>query len=157
MRVIRPPYTSITVQPIIISRTINASPERIFRTISDPEIWTQAHDHITKIEFLSHTRQGLGTRFRETRLMQGKEATTELAITECVPNERMRMVTPKQKGTIWDTQFVLEPRDGGVALTLTMDAQSEKGMAKLLNVMIRGLIAKQVALDMDSVKAFCEK
>ena len=37
---------------------------------------------VVKIEMLSDTTSGVGTRFLETRLMRGKEATTELEVTE---------------------------------------------------------------------------
>jgi len=42
---------------------------------------------ITSVEFLSETRSGVGTRFRETRVMNGREATVELEVTEFVEND----------------------------------------------------------------------
>ena len=61
--------------------------------------------------FLSEVRTGVGTRFRETRLMHGKERSTELEVTEYVENERVRMVADTD-GTVWDSVFVVSPVEG---------------------------------------------
>lgn len=40
--------------------------------------------------FLTDSEKGVGTKFRETRMMGKREAGTELEVTEYVPNERVR-------------------------------------------------------------------
>lgn len=109
-----------------------------------------------KVEFLTEQKTGAGTRFRETRLMKGKEAATELEVTEYVKNEKVRLVA-ENMGTVWDTIFSVKAADGGTALTMTMDAKSNNFFAGLMNSMIRGMIAKEVEKDMDAVKVYCEK
>ena len=64
-----------------VTKTIAAPIDWVFETIADIENLKRAIPHIIDIEFLSQTRTGIGTRFRETRLMKGKEATTELEVT----------------------------------------------------------------------------
>ncbi len=75
-----------------IKRTIHAPVDLVFRTVSDINNFSKAIPHIVSAEILSDTKSGVGTRFRETRLMNGKEATTELEVTEFVDNDRVRIV-----------------------------------------------------------------
>ena len=76
-----------------------------------------------KFEFLSDTHTGVGTRFRETRVMKGKEQPTELEITEYIENERVRMVADSH-GTVWDTVFSVALYGDGTRLTMVMDARA---------------------------------
>ena len=78
---------------ITVTRTIDAPIDLVFQTVADERRLSQALPHIVKVEFLSDVKAGVGTRFRETRLMNGKEATTELEVTEFVENERVRLVS----------------------------------------------------------------
>ena len=141
--------------PIIVTRIINESSEVVFATISDIRQFSKALPHVVRFEFLSIVNRGVGTRFRETRLMKGKEATTELEITEYVENDRVRMVADSH-GTVWDTIFTVISENGCTTLTTRMDARSDKLLPRVMNPLIRGMIAKAVEQDMDLVKAFCE-
>ncbi len=141
---------------MIVTRTIKAPVEVVFKTVSDINQFSKAIPHIVKVEFLSDTKSGLGTRFRETRLMKGKEATTELEVKEFVENDRIRMVADSH-GTVWDSMFVVKPDNGQTLLTMTMEAKTDKLIPKIINFMIGGMVKKAVEHDMDAVKAFCEK
>ena len=139
-----------------VTRTINAPPDRVFETISDINNYSKAVPHILKAEILSDVKSGVGTRFRETRLMDGKEATTELEVTEYAKNDRIRIVADSH-GTIWDSLFTVKPSQGQTELTLTMDATANTLTAKLLTKMIGGMIQKGLEKDMDCVKTYCEE
>ena len=139
-----------------ITRLINAPIDFVFDTVANISEFSQAIPHIVKVEFLTDQQSGVGTRFRETRLMKGKEATTELEVTEYVENEQIRLVADSH-GSIWDTVFNVESDDGQTELTMTMDAKPYTLMQKLMIPMIMGMITKAVEKDMDAVKEFCEK
>lgn len=138
------------------SRTINAPVDKVFNAVAHIENFSKAVPHIIKVEHLTEAKAGAGARFRETRLMNGREATTELEITEYRPNERVRLVSDAG-GTIWDTVFEIRPGDGGTTLTMEMIARPHKFMAKLTTPLIMGLVGKAVEADMDAVKAYCER
>ena len=138
------------------SRTINAPVDRVFETIARIENFSQAIEHITNVEFLTEQKHGVGTRFRETRLMNGKEQSVELEVTEYAENDRVRLVSDAG-GTIWDTVFTVSEQEGGTLLTMHMDAKAYKLLARLMNPMIMGMVRKAVEKDMDAVKAHCEK
>jgi len=141
---------------MIVRRTIDAPIDVVFKTVADINRFSQAIPHIVKVEILSDVKLGVGTRFRETRLMKGKEAVTELEVTEYTENDRVRIVADSH-GTVWDTLFTVESSNGHTELTMTMDAKAFKLLPKLMNPLVKGIIKKAVAKDMDAVKAFCER
>ncbi len=139
-----------------ITRTIDAPVDRVFETIADIKNFSRAVPHIVNVVFLSEVRTGVGTRFRETRLMHGKERSTELEVTEYVENERVRMVADTD-GTVWDSVFVVSPVEGKTLLDFTMDARPHKLLPKLVVPLMKGLVRKAIEKDMDAVKAYCER
>ena len=62
----------------IVSRLVDAPLERVFEVVSDIRNFSKAVPHIIDVQFLTEQTEGVGTRFRETRLLKGKEASTEL-------------------------------------------------------------------------------
>jgi carbon monoxide dehydrogenase subunit G len=138
-----------------VTRTIDAPVETVFRTVSDISKFKEAIPHIVEVEILSDIKSGVGTRFRETRIMKGKPATTELEVTEFAENERVRIVADSH-GTVWDTVFTVEEKDGKTELNMVMDARTTKLLAKMMIPLVMGMIRKAVEGDMDSVKAYCE-
>lgn len=144
------------MKTITVTKNINSPVEKVFNTVAHIEEFSKTVSNVTKIEFLSEQKTGAGTRFRETRLMKGKEASTELEVTEYIKNEKVRLVA-ENIGTVWDTTFTVKAEGGGTLLTMAMDAKSNNFFAGIMNTMIRGMIAKEVEKDMDAVKVYCEK
>lgn len=140
---------------ITIRKTIQAPADRVFETVADINNFSRAIPHIVNAEILSDTKSGVGTRFRETRLMNGKQATTELEVTEYVENDHVRIVADSH-GTIWDTLFTVEQSGATTALEMTMDARPYKLLPKIMNPLVKGMIQKAVEQDMDAVKTYCE-
>lgn len=141
---------------ICLTRTITAPVDVVFRTIADIREFSKVIPEITNVEFLSAQQIGVGTRFRETRLMKGREMHTVLDVTEYVENDRIRMVADSH-GTVWDTLFtVTSDQENSTTLQMVMNANSYKLFSRLMNWLMKGLIAKLVANDLDRVKTFCE-
>lgn len=140
----------------IVTRTINAPIDVVFKTVSDIRELAKPLPHVVKYEFLTDVECGLGTRFRETRNMNGKEAVTELEVTEYVDNEHVRMVADSH-GAIWDTVFAVAEESEQTRLTLTMDARPYQMMPRLMIPLFNRKIQKSVEHDMDLVKEYCER
>lgn len=139
-----------------VTRHVAAPVERVFDVVADITNFEQAIPHIVKVEFLTEQRVGVGTRFRETRLVHGKEAATELEVTEYEPHEHVRLVADSH-GCVWDSTFTTKPNDdGGTELTLVMEARPYKWTARLMTPLVSWMIKGAVAKDMDAVKAHCE-
>jgi carbon monoxide dehydrogenase subunit G len=141
---------------IAVTRRIQAPLERVFQTVSNIEGFSEAVPDIVKVEFLSEQKTGVGARFRETRLMGGREASTILDVTEYVENERIRLVSDAF-GTIWDSVFTVKQEGETTVLELTMDGKAYKLFPRLLNPLMKGAMTKALTSDMDAVKAHCEK
>ena len=143
------------MKPICLSRTIAAPLELVFQTVSDVRNFREAVPHITNVEFLSDQQVGAGTRFRETRLMNGREHTVELEVAEYVDNDRVRMISDAG-GTIWDTLFTVSEGPENVTLEMQMDIKPHTFRARIMTPLIRGMVVKGVESDMDAVKSYCE-
>lgn len=138
-----------------VVRRIHAPLERVFDTIAHIENYEKAVPEIVRIERLSDVRTGVGTRFRETRRMGGKEATTELEVTAYVENDRVRIVGDAG-GTVWDTVFEVVAESDCVRLTASMDARPYRLVSRLINPLIARFVRRAMESDMDAVKAYCE-
>lgn len=140
---------------IQVIRFIKAPVETVFGVFSDVTVLAKAVPHMKKVEFLTEQKSGLGTRFRETRLMGSREMQTELEITEFVRDDRIRMIADSH-GTVWDTIFQVAADEDGTKLTTTMCARAHKILPRLMNPFMKRLFKKGVEKDMDLVKEFCE-
>ena len=138
-----------------VTRVIHAPIEKVFQTLARIEHFSKAVPGITNVEFLTEQEYGVGTRFRETRLMNGKEASTELEVTELEENEHIRLVATAG-GTVWDTIFFVAPEGNDVQMRMQMDARPQNLASKVFTPMILGVVAKAVESDMDAVKQYCE-
>ena len=143
------------MRPITVERFIRASPRRVFETVADIREFSKALPHVVKVDFLSEKKTGVGARFRETRLMKGKESVTELEVTEYISDDRVRMVADSH-GTVWDSVFSVAQLEAGTTLTLVMEARAHRWLPRLINSLIRGVVTKAVEKDLDLVKQFCE-
>ena len=139
----------------VFTRTIAAPVEAVFETVADISCYAKAVADIMNVEFLSQTKKGVGTRFRETRLVKGREVATEFEVTEYVDNDRVRIVAADYS-TLWDTVFTLNAGQGQTELRAVMEGRARKLLPKLMNWCARGMIEKAVGRGMDFVKTFCE-
>jgi hypothetical protein len=121
-----------------VHRSVQASVESVFQTVADIQNFSKAVPDILGVEFLSDVKSGLGARFKETRLMGKRRASTVLEVTEYLDNDRIRYVSDAG-GTIWDTVISVKSGDGATDLSMVMEAKPYRFLAK----------------DMDAVKAYC--
>ncbi|SMO46622.1 SRPBCC family protein [Gracilimonas mengyeensis] len=140
---------------LTVTKQINAPLNRVFNTISDIRNFTEAVPDIVHVEFLTEQKHGVGTKFRETREINGRKATTDLEVTELKEDEYIRLVSDAG-GTIWDSLFTVKEKKGVTELTLTMEAKPYKMMAKLTTPLMKGIMKKALKKDMISLKNYCE-
>ena len=139
----------------VIRRQINASAATVFDAVAHIENFSEAVPGITGVEFLTDRTRGARTRFRETRVIRGREASTELEVTEYEPDSHVRLVSD-QGGTVWDTVFTITPDGSGSHLSMVMDARPHTLMAKVTTPLFKRVIARAIESDMDAVKQYCE-
>lgn len=137
-------------------RIVRAPIDCVFSTLARIENFSKAVPGITDIEFLTDQQYGVGTRFRETRVMNGREAKAVLEVVELDENRMIRLVSD-EGGAVWDTVFQVEPAgDDGTRMIMNMDARPHTFMARLITPMIIKMVGKFVQADMDSVTQYCE-
>ena len=141
---------------VTVRASIDAPVEVVFAAVTDIENLPATNPDIAKIEFLGERRSGVGTRFRETRMMKGKPAVTDLEVTEFVENERARMVTDSH-GTVWDTLFTVRATGGETELTIAMDARPHKLLPRVMVPIFKGMFRKGMVGHVEQVKAYCEE
>ncbi|MBL8892693.1 MAG: SRPBCC family protein [Planctomycetaceae bacterium] len=137
-------------------RLIAAPVDRVFQTVALPDRFCAAIPDIVKIEIVSEIQSGIGTRFRETRLMNGKPTVAEMQVTEFHENKTVRLVAD-MAGTNWDTRFDLQPQGNATELKMQLVATPQNLLSRLATPMMIGMIGKAISGDMDHVKAYCEK
>ena len=136
-------------------RIINASKETVFKVVSDFANLPTAVPEVVRIEFISTVRSGLGTRFREVRLVNGKESITELEVTEYREYEHIRMVADSH-GTVWDSVFRLTPVGEATELEVVMHARAHKLLARMIHFLMRGFYKSGIGKHLNAIKNFCE-
>lgn len=141
-----------------IERTIAASPETVFAVCSDFANSAQRVEGIEKVEMLTDGPVGPGTRFRETRIMFGREATEEMEVGAYEPPTRYTLVAASH-GAKYHSEFLFDEVDGGTRVRLTFDATPVTFFAKVMAVLTKPMQKKIYDLlckDLDDIKESIE-
>jgi len=142
---------STTTASVLIDAPVAA----VFAVVANTDNFLKAVPHILRIEHLNDLRDEVGSRFKETRVVAGREAVTELEITEYVRNDHVRIVTDAG-GTVWDSVFTTRAVGGRTELKLVMEATPHTMRARMTHPLIRGFLKGALQADMNSVKAYVE-
>lgn len=142
---------------------IQASPEEVFQKATDfahCEEWVRG---VSKLELLTAGPVGVGTRWRETREMFGKQATETMEIAEFEP-PRYYLVTAYNCGTHYRTELRFEPVEApeGMAtkVTATFTGTPATLGARILNLlfgwMMKGTVRKLMRQDLEDLQRVIE-
>ncbi len=141
-----------------IVKQVSASPERVFAVCTDFANITANIPSIKKMEILTPGPVGKGTRFRETRVMFGKEATETMEIADFVPG-RSVSISGFSCGTRFLTRFDFHSEGSGTRVEMKMEFTPETLFAKLMSPLgwlMAGSMKKVIEQDLDDVKAVAE-
>ena len=143
---------------IIVTKRFDSSPDAVFRTLTDLEHAAEHVSGIKKLELLTDGPVGLGTRFRETRMMFKKEATEEMEITAFDPG-RSYTVECESCGCHYSTEIRCEPQGAGTEVTMDMHYRPLTFMAKMmtpLGILMSGSLKKLFEKDLEDLKRHSE-
>ena len=111
---------------------------------------------IKSVEILSDVRSGVGTRFRETRVIFGKEASEVMEVTSFEPG-RSYVVEAASCGQEYVTECRVEPDGTGCRAITTMHATpttlTAKIVAPICGVIFGGMMKKALRGDLEAVGA----
>jgi len=147
------------VPEIVVSERIEAPREAVWLRATDLERWPETIEAITKIENVTGGPMRVGTRFRETRVMFGKEATEEMEVLEFEPPSRY-VLTARSHGSSYRTEVCFDEADGATRVTFDFRATPETFGAKVMGAltapMMKKMLVKCVAGDLMDLKRACE-
>jgi hypothetical protein len=140
------------------SKHVNAPVERVFELASDFASAPQRVSGITKVEMLTNGPVGVGTKFKETRIMMKKEATETM---EVLAFDRPRSYTlgAFSCGTQYETTVNFDREGSGTNMTMIFKYTPKSFFAKLFSPLaglMSGMIRKCVEKDFDDIKKAAE-
>lgn len=150
----------MTGRSVLVERRIAAGQGLVWEALTDLRGMERVLSGVTKVDVLTDGAFGVGTRWRETRRMFGKEATEEMWVTACDPSERY-VVEAESHGTRYISEWVLRA-DGPSVTTvgMTFTAVASGGVTGLLTRILGGLgaraVRKAIAKDLDEVASAVE-
>jgi carbon monoxide dehydrogenase subunit G len=143
---------------IVVKKHVEAPPERVFELATDLENAAERVQGIKKMELLTEGPVGVGTRFRETRVMMGRDATEEMEITAFDP-PRSYEVGAESHGCRYHSVIQFTPVGSGTEIEFTFQATPLTMAAKLMAVAFKPMmntIVKCLEQDLDDLKAAAE-
>lgn len=106
---------------ITLSRVVHADPERVWAVLTDLDHAPETLRGVTRIERVAGPAYDVGTTWRESRRLFGREETQEMTVSEVIPRQRTT-VTAATGGVDYTTVFTLAPREDGTEITMTFGA-----------------------------------
>ncbi|MFI8522520.1 SRPBCC family protein [Streptomyces sp. NPDC085481] len=150
---------------VVVERRVSASPGRVWESITDLRNMPRVLSGVEKVEVLTEGGFAVGTRWRETRRMMGRQATEEMTVTVCEPPERYVTVADSH-GMHYVSEITLVPEGpavGAVATTLRMtftarpaNDRSPGLLARLLSRFGAKAVARALAKDLTEIAAAVE-
>ena len=143
---------------VSVSTPIAAPVAEVFALFTDLKNAPGRVKAIKRIELLTNGPVGVGTRFRETRVMFKRDTTEEMEITEFEPNRRYT-VSADSCGAHFTSTFHFRPEDDGTVVTLEINSKPVSLLAKLLSPLaglMKGMMLKCVQQDLNDLKAVAE-
>jgi carbon monoxide dehydrogenase subunit G len=143
-----------------LTKHIAAPPERVWSILTDLDDSPRTISAITSVERLS-ADQGLqvGTRWRETRTMFGKEATEVMEVTAVDPGSSY--VVEAESGNVhYRSRLSVEPSGEGSVLTMTFHGEPRGALTKFVAAtvgkLMQGATRKALAKDLDDIARAAE-
>jgi hypothetical protein len=124
-----------------LNEWVGQSPESVFDFMTNSDNAPRMNTGVKEMVKLTDGPLGVGTRLRETRIMNGKEAQADL---EVIAFERPRLygVVNEQEGFRTTYTYVLTAENGGTRIKLTAQVQAG-GLKKLMEGLVAGILKKE--------------
>jgi len=136
------------------SEHIDRPPRDVFAVISDPTQATRFLDNITESLKLADGPIAVGTVFRETRVVGGKESSADLVISAYEPDTHAGVST-EAEGIRVVYHYRLTPDGGGTRLEWTCDLEAS-GLRRMMLPVVAAIMKKEDGDHLRRLKAYLE-
>ena len=134
---------------------IARSPKEVFEFITASENAPKISQSVKSMVKLTDGPLRVGTRFRETRLMGGKEQQAELEIVEFEPTQRYSMQNLTE-GIETVYRYNFQPERDGTRIDLVCEVKA-KGIKKLMLPLVASILKKEDGDHLQRVKKILEE
>lgn len=136
------------------SEHIAKPPKAVFDLVSNPAEGSKFVDNIKESKKLTSGPIGVGTRFRETRIMNGKEASTDLLVSAYEPHTHVGIST-EVEGIKVSYHYHLSAEAGGTRIRWVCELEAG-GLRKMMLPMVAGIMKKEDGDHLQKLKAHLE-
>ena len=144
---------------LMATEKIQAPRERVWEIITDIEHAAETITGITALTVLERPATGvIGLKWKETRVMFGKEAEETMWITGAEENQWYE-TRAESHGAIYKSRFDIRDAGDGVELTMSFDSTPVSFFARVMNVMaflFAGAMKKACQKDLQDIKRRAE-
>lgn len=144
---------------ISASIDIQAPIEKVFTVFSDLSKLEDRVQGIQAIEVLEGPLQmEVGTKWKETRIFFGKEATEIMWVTALNPSHNY-VVEAESNGTKYRSEYTFTETDTGTQVAMTFSGKPQTFIAKLFGLLfafMAGSLKKTLIQDLEDLKVVCE-
>ena len=149
------------MKPIDVSRDVNAPASGVWGIITDLEGSVEVISAIQKVEVLSgDTGFGVGTRWRETRTMFGRQATEVMEVTEMTNDESYVTVADPEGANYRSVMAVTSTGDATCTVSMEFGANPKGTMTRFMGAtvgrMFAGAMRKAISADLDDIATAAE-
>ena len=142
-----------------VERDVAAAPESVWRILTDLERSREILSGISALERIDDgTEFGIGTRWRETRKMFGREHAEEMEVTGIEPG-RSYTVESDGNGAHYTSVMAVQPKGEGSVVSMQFEGEPKTTVAKIAAVfgkLFDGSVRKMIATDLDDIAAAAE-
>ena len=143
-----------------LAETIDAGRDAVFARFADVDSWSESIEGITALDRMGEDGPlKVGSQFRETRVMFGKEATETFTVTQLTAPEVLTLRSESCGAEFVCRHDFEETADGRTRVTLDVRSKPLTLFAKVMSpmsVLMKGAMRKAMQKDLAEMKAACE-
>ncbi|TVQ82170.1 MAG: hypothetical protein EA380_00695 [Phycisphaeraceae bacterium] len=144
---------------VTVTSEVDAPPERVFEVFTDFPHAASMVSAIDSIEMLTDPPVGIGTRFRETRTMFGKQCSETMEVTRFEP-ARTVTLEAESHGTHYVSTYTFTREGAGTRVELTMEGRGVSFVGRIMSTIMWPVMSKSMRrmleTDMLEVKGVIE-
>ena len=145
---------------VSLSEQVNADPQRVWSVVTDFDHLTDNITGIVSSEILDRPSDGLiGIKWRETRVMFGKEASETMWITDAADGQWYETMA-QSHGMEYRSRISVEPAAHGSTVTFTLTGKAQTMAARLMGLLgflFMGSMRKALAADLADIRRIAEQ